>query len=186
MAQKKIIFGFVGQIASGKDLASEYLEIKYRASVFSFSKVLRDILDMIYLPHSRDNLIKLSEILRGAFGEDILGKTVLQDISKENSEIVVLGNIRRTEDAKSFLNLQNFVLTEIFADQKTRYERILKRAEKSDDQSKTYEEFLADNKRSTELSILEVAKLARERIDNNGTIEELYSQLDELVKKYVL
>jgi len=131
-------------------------------------------------------LIKLLEVLRSAFREDLLGKIVLQDILKENSEIVVLENIRRSEDSRSFLGVPNFVLIEIFADIKVRYERIIKRTQNPDDKNKTYEEFVAEHQRPNELSILEVAKLAHERVDNNGTIEALYRQLDELVRKYSL
>jgi hypothetical protein len=61
---------------------------------------------------------------------------------------------------------------------------LITRGENADDNTKTYEQFLTDHQRSTELSILDVIPQAKERIDNNGTIEGLYGQLDELVKKY--
>jgi hypothetical protein len=41
-----------------------------------------------------------------------------------------------------------------------------------------------DHKRSTEISILDIAKQATEEIDNNGSFDELYQQIDEIVKKY--
>ena len=75
-------------------------------------------------------------------------------------------------------------MVEIFAEPRTRYERLIKRGENADDNSKTYEQFLEDHKRSTEMSIPEVVARATEHVDNNGSLEELYSQLDALVKKY--
>src|SRR3989344_210346 len=100
----------------------------------------------------------------------------------------ILGFVGRLPGAKGLLpnNLKekNFILIEIFANPKTRYERLIKRGENSDDNNKTYEEFLEDHKRSTEMSIPEVAKNATEKIDNNGSIEDLHQQLDNLVKKY--
>ena len=63
-------------------------------------------------------------------------------------------------------------------------EPMCKFKKKADDNSKTYQEFLDDAKRSTEVSIEEVKKYAQESLDNDGTFEELYAQIDELVKKY--
>jgi dephospho-CoA kinase len=73
---------------------------------------------------------------------------------------------------------------EIFADVKIRYGRIIERRENPDDASKTFEQFLLDHERSTEISIPEVIAEADERIDNNGDEEYLHLQLDALIKKY--
>lgn len=185
MSQPKIIFGFTGLPVSGKGTTAAYLKSKYGASVFGFSKMLRDLLDRLYIPQTRDNLIKISEVLRATFGEDIMAKTMANDVAKDMAEIVVVEGIRRLADVEALLPMPNFVLVEIFADPKTRYSRITKREENIDDKQKTYAEFLADHKRSTELSILEVIKLAKEKIDNNGIEADLQRQLEELVKKYV-
>lgn len=185
MSQPKIIFGFTGLPVSGKGTAAAYLKNKYGASVFGFSKMLRDLVDRLYIPQSRDNLIKISEVLRATFGEDIMAKTMAKDVAKDSAEIVVVEGIRRLADVQALLSMPNFVLAEIFADPQVRYSRIVNRGENTDDKQKTYAEFLADHQRSTELSILEVIKLTKERIDNNGSEADLHRQLDELVKKYV-
>lgn len=185
MSQSKIIFGFTGLPVSGKGTAATYLKNKYGASVFGFSKMLRDLVDRLYIPQSRDNLIKISEVLRATFGEDIMARTMANDVEKDPAEIVVVEGIRRLADVEALLPLPDFILTEIFADPQVRYSRIVKRGENVDDKQKTYAEFLADHQRSTELSILEVIKLAKERINNNGSEADLHRQLDELVKKYV-
>jgi hypothetical protein len=39
----KIILGFTGPIASGKEVAKKYIETKYGASSFKFSTILRNI-----------------------------------------------------------------------------------------------------------------------------------------------
>ncbi|HBV58263.1 MAG TPA: hypothetical protein DEB73_03330 [Candidatus Magasanikbacteria bacterium] len=181
-AQKKIILGFTGLLASGKGAAAKYLEAKHGAATFRFSNMLRDILNRVYVPQARDNMIRLSEFLRGAYGEDIMAKTMFKDIAKDSAKVVVIEGIRRLADIEQ--NTPNFVLVEIFADPKIRYERLIKRGENPDDNSKTYEQFLADHKRSTEVSILEVIKHATEKVDNNGDLADLHKQLDELVKKY--
>lgn len=184
MTDNKVILGFTGLLASGKGTAAKYLEKKYGAANLRFSTILRDVVDRLYIPQSRDNLIKMSEALRDNFGEDLLAKVMAGDAAKSDQPIIVIEGIRREADIIHLSALPNFVLVEIFAEPRTRYERLIKRGENTDDTTKTYGEFLADHQRSTELSILDVIKKATERVDNNGTMEELHRRLDELVEKY--
>lgn len=184
MIQKKIIFGFSGLLSSGKGTAAKYLEEKYRASTYRFSTMLRDILNRIYVEQTRDNLIKLSEILRSAFGEDTLAKTIAKDAENDSNPIIVVEGIRRLADISYLQKLPNFILVEIFANPQIRYERLVKRGENADDNTKTYEQFLADHQRSTELSILDVIKEAKEKLNNNGDLESMQQQIDALIKKY--
>lgn len=181
---KKVIFGFTGLISSGKGTVASYFEKKYNASTYRFSTMLRQLLDRIYVEQNRDNIIKISESIRTLFGEDIMAKAMAKDVEKDTNQIVVVEGIRRPADIEYLRQLPHFVLVEIFADPMVRYERLISRGENTDDNSKTYEEFLADHQRSTELSILEVIPFATERIDNNGSEEQLHGQLDQLVKKY--
>ncbi len=181
---KKIIFGFTGSIASGKDTAGDYLEKKHNGKNFSYSDMLGDVTKRFYLEFNRDNLIKVSEMIREKFGENIMAKTMAKDIEKDDHHITSISNIRRLADIEYLGKLPGFVLVSIEADLEVRYKRLTNRGEKTDDNNKTYEQFLEDHQRSTELSILEVVKQAKEKIDNNGSLEELHKQLDELVKKY--
>ncbi|MBU0596871.1 AAA family ATPase [Patescibacteria group bacterium] len=180
----KIILGFTGLMAGGKGTAAKYLEEKHGAATFRFSTMLRDALDRFYLEHSRDNMIKMSEIMRGTYGEDIMAKTMAHDVGEADKNLIMVDGIRRMADIEHLKQMPNFVLVEIFADPKTRHERLVQRGENTDDTSKTYEQFLEDHNRSTEQSILEVITHANEKVDNNGNYEDLYKQLDDLVNKY--
>ncbi len=178
---KKIVLGFVGELSSGKGTSVSYLKEKYGASTYSFSTMLRDILDRIYVDQTRDNLIDLSVFLRGRFGEDTMAKTMAKDVQNDPADVVAIEGIRRHADIEYLKKLPNFVLVEISADQKTRFERLKKRNQNADDQTKTWEEFLADAKKPTEISIREVAKEAKQHINNNDSLKNLHHQLDTLV-----
>lgn len=180
----KIIIGFTGLLSSGKGTATKYLEQKYNAKNCRFSSILRDLLTRIYMEHSRDNLIRLSETIRTTFGENILAKAITEDAKNSDAEITVVDGVRRLVDIENLAKLPNFILVAISADPKIRYERLIKRGENIDDKNKTYEQFLADHQRSTETSILDVIPHAKENINNNGSTEDLYIQLDTLVNKY--
>lgn len=184
MITNKIIFGFVGLLASGKGTSAAYLNAKYKAGSYRFSSILGDICTRLYLPKNRDNLIKMSEAVRGAFGDNILAETIASDAVNDQNNLIVIDGIRRLGDIEKLKDLKNFVLVEIFAEPKIRYERLVERKEKTDDATKTFEEFLADHERSTEVTINDVLPFANEKIDNNGTFEELYAQIDALIKKY--
>lgn len=171
-------------MSSGKDTSANYLVEKYGGKNYSFSTMLGDVLKRYHLDFNRDNLIKISEAMREKFGEDILAKTMAEDVKDEPNQIVSISNIRRLADIKFLTAIPGFVLVSIDATPQNRYERIIKRGEKSDDNTKTYEQFLADQERSTEKTIPEVMALATEKLDNNGTFDELHQQLDQLVKKY--
>lgn len=184
MTDKKVVFGFAGLMASGKDTAADYLKNRHHASTYSFSTMLSDLLNRLYLESNRDYLIKMSECIRETFGEDIMAKTMARDVADDSHDLVVISNNRRLADIEYLSKMPNFVLVEIFADPRVRYERLVQRGQKTDDHTKTFEQFVEDHKRSTEMSILDVTAQATEHIDNNGTREELYAQLDALVEKY--
>lgn len=180
----KIILGLTGQIATGKGTAAAYLKEKYSASTYRFSTILRDLVDRIYIPQSRENLQDLSEFLRERFGEDVLAKVMAEDVKKDQNNLIVIDGIRRPDDVKYLKEIPGFILVHIFADMEKTYERIVMRGENTDDTQKTFEQFQKDHERESELKIAEIAGQAQETIDNNGTIENLYSQLDRLVEIY--
>lgn len=179
---RKVVFGFVGQMGSGKGTVAKYLEEKYGASTYRFSSIVRDVAKRLYLSENRDTLVKMSEALRAAFGENIFAKVIAEDAAHASNSIIMLDGIRRVSDID--FELPNFVLVEVFANMETRLKRIQARGENPDDATLTMEQFTANHERSTEKSIAEIAERATERIDNNGSSEELYKQIDALVEKY--
>ena len=87
----KIILGLAGEISSGKGTITKYLTDKYGASSCRFSTMLRDILDRLYMEHSRENMQKLSTMLRQNFGEDVLAKVMSEDVKKDDNKIKNVG-----------------------------------------------------------------------------------------------
>lgn len=177
----KIIIGLTGIIASGKDTVADYLVEKYQAEKISFSAPLRDILNRLYLPIDRAHMSGLAQILIDKFGGDLLSKVIAQEIEKSSKAIFVLPNIRRESDYSALEKFPGFVLVGINTDPKVCYERLTKRSQNLDDKTKTWEQFEKDLKLSTELRIPILAEKAPFKIDNNGSLTELYSQVDSLI-----
>jgi dephospho-CoA kinase len=178
----KIIIGFVGQIACGKEAAKKYLAQNYNTQDCKFSTSLRDVLGRLGIEVSRENLQKLSTILRAGFGEDLLAKVISIDASKLSSDIVIIDGVRRMADIKYLKDLPNFYLIKVEVDAKLRYERMKARNENVGDSEKTFEQFLKDQDNEAEKGIPEVMDFAKLSINNNGTLDELYYQTDKIIK----
>ncbi len=176
----KLVFGFVGPLASGKAVCQKYLSEKYNADSARFSTSLRDILTRLSLPISRTNLQDLSLDLRTRFGGDILARVIAADVKNSPKDIVVVDGIRRLDDIISLKDLPGFYLISIDAAPEIRYERMKKRNENAGDAEKTFAEFLNDGKREAELQIPEVMAAARFHLDNNGDLPALYAQIDKI------
>lgn len=177
----KIIIGLVGQIACGKEAAKKYIAQKYNTKDCRFSTPLRDVVKRLDIPESRENLQKISTILRAGFGEDLLAKVIALDASKLDSDIVVIDGVRRMADIKYLKDLPNFYLIKVDADPKIRYERMKSRNENTGDSEKTFEQFIADQNNEADREIPVVMDFAKIGINNNGTLEELYSQTDKII-----
>ncbi len=181
----KIILGIAGEMASGKGTVAKYLEEKHQASAHRFSTMLRNILDRLYLEHSRENMQKMSTILRQAYGEDTLARVMAEDVKNDTSKIIVIDGVRRLDDIKYLKKSPGFKLIYIEATIQKRYDRIIQRSENADDQNKTFAEFEKEHQGEPELQIKDLKNYADIVVDNNGGMEELYRQVDEVIRNDV-
>lgn len=186
LVMPKLILGLTGMIGSGKGLIGDYLQKNYGAEFFKFSTYLSRALDVMGLEQSRENMIKISEGLRHAFGEDALSYAVARDAMKSTAQLAVIDGLRRPQDLVGLTPLPHFKLAAVEADQKIRYDRITNRGEKAEEHSMTMEDFLKQEQRATEVTVPETMKLATLTITNNGTQEELEKQLDELMAQFTI
>ncbi len=181
MLNKTLVIGLAGEIASGKGATSKYLAQKYNAIEYKFSGILEDILNRVHIEKNRENFTKLSIGLRKYYGQDILAYALAEDIKKAGRHIIIVDGIRRKADLKYLKELDNFIFVFITADVKVRYERLIARNEKQDDQTKTFEQFQKDAQLETEVTINEMKGLADVIVDNNNSLEALYEQIDNII-----
>ena len=181
---KKIILGFAGEMSSGKGTAAKYLIEKHGAVAYRFSTILRDVVKRLRLPEDRETIQRTSTTLRREFGEDLLAKVMFEDAKQDTHDLIVIDGVRRLEDVKYLREIPEFKLCYITAPMKTRYARLILRGENVDDKTKTFEQFEDDHEGEPEREITKLEAFAAEIIDNAGTMPELHSQLDAIIKKY--
>lgn len=179
----KIILGLAAELAGGKGTVAKYVKEKYQGSTHRFSTMLRDLLDRLYLEQTRENMQKISSVIRQNFGEDVMAKVMQGDAKKDEHEIVVVDGVRRPADIKYLRELPEFKLIYIDTSLEKRYERIVKRGENPDDATKTFEQFKKDQEGEADSLIKNLKSEANFVVDNNGNFEDLYKQIDEIIKK---
>ncbi len=179
----KIILGLAGEIASGKGTTAKYICEKHGGNSHRFSTALRDVAARMYLEESRENLQKISTIFRENFFDDILSAVIAKDVLNDEHKIIAIDGVRRMADISYLQKIPGFKLVYIEAEMKKRYERIIGRGENTDDKTKTFEEFQKDHEREAERQIKDLKNQAEYVIDNNGSLDELYKQIDEIIKK---
>src|SRR3990167_6977571 len=183
--ENKIILGLAGEMAAGKSTVTEYLKEKHNAVTFRFSDMLRDILKRIHVEPERANLQSLSTFVRQTYGEDIMSKVIAQDVAASNASIIITEGIRRPSDIVYLRKLESFHMIAINTNERTRFELIIQRHKNPDDAQKTWEEFQAEGQQESEQKIKEIASETDFTIDNNGTKEELFAQIEEIIKKLI-
>jgi dephospho-CoA kinase len=178
----KIIIGLTGEMASGKTMTASYLQEKHGAAVYRFSDILRDTLKRLHKENKRKNLQEVSTMFRTVFGEDALAKAIAEDVRADNNKIIAIDGVRRLGDIEHLKKIEGFRLVYIETDLEVCHQRISQRNEKIDDQGKTLSEFKKDRQREAEQQIGGLKKFSDFVINNNGTLDELYKQIDRLVK----
>ena len=181
----KIIIGLAGEMACGKGTAAKHVEEKYRASSYRFSSMLRDVLKRLYVEEKRENIQKLSTMLRQNFGEDLFAKVMAEDVNKDENEVIVIDGIRRLSDIEYLKKIPEFKFVYIDADMLNCYKRIIKRGENSDDNNKTFKEFEREHLQESELQINDLKNYADFVIDNDVDFNHLYEQIDKIIENCI-
>jgi len=127
----------------------------------------------------------LALVLKEGYGPSVIIDSLIQDMEKNGSDIIIADGIRMHGDVEPFRKKygNNFFLIYVTADLRLRYERTKKRKEKEGEDKATFEEFLEEEGRLTEVSIHEIGRQANFKLNNNGTSEELKKQVDDMMKK---
>jgi len=179
---KKIIIGLVGESGSGKDTVADYLRDNHGAILMRFADPLRETLSLYIDNISREDLQWFSFALRSRFGNKVLSKALRTKIDTIKEGIVFINGMRVLEDYDFVKSFPNSYVVYVTLDQKSRWERIFGRGEKSDD-AVGFPKFQEMEKAEIEVNIPKIGEKADFRIENTGTKEELFEKVDEIINK---
>jgi dephospho-CoA kinase len=178
------VVGAVGQIGSGKDTVIKYISKRFSIPTISIGDIAREIARKEGLPATRENLQKITEKRFEEFGRSYFIEQTVRRLRHESKDKMLITGIRAPIDVATLRrNFQeDFVLICVLADERTRFQRLLKRAEARD--PKTWREFLKQDEAEERIfQLTKTCKQADYVVDNNGTAEELFQRVDEIIQR---
>jgi len=178
----KLIIGLVGEKLAGKDTVAEYIVKKHGAAHFRTSDILEDLLNILGLPITRRNEIDVGKAMEQTFGDKIIGQALLSRLKKSSATLVINNGLRQEyqfDEAKAM----GAKIIYVTAPAELRYARMVKRHQKIDDSGQSFEEFLKQDKEWIEEAIPKLGKRADFKIENVGSLEELYKKVDDIMSQ---
>lgn len=181
-----IIIGITGTLGAGKGTLVEYLVSKKGFVHYSVRDFLIEELNKRNMPVNRDTMVLLANELREKNSPSYIIDCLFEQ-AKQSGKDAVIESIRTSGEVNSLRQKDNFCLLAVDADPEIRYKRIVHRNSETD--HITFEEFLSNEQR--EMTSIDPNKQNLSKciamtdclLTNNGTIIELYKQLEETLFK---
>jgi dephospho-CoA kinase len=181
-----MIIGIAGTLGSGKGTVVEYLKTK-GFTHYSSSGTLCRMLEARGESTTRENLSHLANQLAQEYTGGILEMSHQFALAAGDTNYI-LESIHRVKEAAYIRSIGGVILG-VDADIEIRYSRISKRQEGQKD-NVSFEQFVADSQREDDgatnsgPNIRAVIGTADFIIVNNGTLTELYSQIDNFFERF--
>lgn len=180
-----MIIGIAGSFAAGKGAVVEYLVGEKGFSHYSSSDFITEEIERRKMPVNRDSMTTVANDLRKEHGASYITDSLFERARKYGGDVVI-ESLRAVAEVRHIKELGGVVLG-VNAESKLRYERALSRGGVKD--GVTYEKWLEQQEKEsnpddiTKQNIFGALKEADFHIENNGTIEELHSKVDEILNK---
>ncbi len=182
-----MIIGITGSFGAGKGVVVDYLVQQknfkhYSARTFIFEEAVRRGLDV---SKGREVTIPVANDLRAKNGPAYIIESLYKQAMAGGGDAVI-ESLRAVAEVRKLKELGGVVLG-VEADAHVRYERILKRGSETDNVS--YEQWLDQERREsnpndpTKQNIFGALKESDFILTNNGTPEELFEQVEEVLAK---
>lgn len=180
-----LIIGITGTLGAGKGTVVDYLTKNKGYKHFSVREFLTELIKKDGNEVNRDSMVSKANELRKQFGADYIAKELFKK-AKEQNENCIIESLRTPGEVEALKAIGGFTLLAVDANQETRYKRITQRASETDKVS--FEEFVENEKREmestdpTKQNLSKCIEMADFLIKNDGTLEDLYEQIEKITK----
>lgn len=182
-----IIIGITGTIGAGKGTVVDYLVSHKNFAHYSARAFITEEVLLRGLPVNRDTVTATAKDMREKTGPCTVAEALYKK-AYANGQNAIIESLRNTGEVSFLKGQANFFLLGVDADRKVRYERIVKR--NSDLDHVTYEKFISDEEREMTATdpfsqnIKGCMDLAGAIVRNDGTLEELYVEVDKALAPF--
>ena len=176
------VIGTVGMPGSGKSVISQILKEKLNSFYIVMGDVIREEVMKEGLEPTPDNVQMIMITIRKREGNDIVAKRCIEKL-KENEvkyEWAIIEGLRGLEELSTFRKHLNFLLIAVHASPPTRFNRLKQRGRSDDPKNRE----MFDKRDLTELKvgIGSVIALADHILVNEGSKEDLFGKIDQLLE----
>ena len=177
-----MIIGLSGKNGSGKTAVCDYLQSRGFVC-YSLSDEIRREIRRTGREITREILIEVGNELRQKLGPGVLAERILSNLESDRN--YVIDSIRNPHEVEVLRNRPDFTLLALEADEALRFERSRSRGREG--AAQTLAQFVEEEARELDSGnpanqqLLSTRRLADLVVTNNGTLEELHRQLDELL-----
>ncbi|HWB61886.1 MAG TPA: AAA family ATPase [Chitinophagales bacterium] len=182
------IIGITGTLGAGKGTIVDYLTQHHHFKHFSVREYLSRIIKAHGQQVNRDTLVATANELRAQNTPSFIAEELYREAS-ESGEDCIIESIRTVGEITALRAKGKFYLFAVDAGQKLRYQRIVERASETDRISfETFVENEAREMNSTDPNKQNLGacmNLADYKFVNNGSFDELYRQIDEVLKQII-
>jgi len=181
------IIAILGLPGSGKTVTIDYLMKKYSWPKVYFGQIIFDEMKLRNLEINEKNERLVREELRQTFGLLHYAKQIIKIIeAMPNQPVILVESLYSWDEYLCFKERfgQNFSTIAIYGSPKTRYQRLADRLERplltpEEAQSRDYAQIV----NITQAGPITMANYS---INNEGSFEELYSDIEKVVSKIVI
>jgi predicted RNA binding protein with dsRBD fold (UPF0201 family)/dephospho-CoA kinase len=179
-----LVIGFVGFPGSGKSEATTIAQTKGFVSV-AMGDVVRSYMSKSRIQLSERNVGRIANKLRADHGMDVIAKMCIPVVHGLTSQKVVIDGIRGIAEVNAFKEefKGDFKLISIIARPKVRFKRV--KGRNRPDDALSLQRFEEKDERELAWGLKEALEAAEYSIQNEGTLEELNSNVSRLLEKLV-
>jgi dephospho-CoA kinase len=182
-----LCIGITGTIGAGKGTVVEYLTVHKGFRHFSVRGFLLEQIRLEGMAENRDTMFRMGNRMRAEHGPSYV-VDCLYDMAVKSEGNCVIESIRTPGEAFSLRKKGKFYLLAVDADPELRYQRIVER--KSETDKISFSTFVENEEREmtsadpNRQNIRECIRLADFILTNNGTREELFAGVEDVLKKF--
>lgn len=181
-----MILGITGSFGAGKGAVVDYLVQKKGFVHFAARSFIIKEIERRGLPIDRDSMAMVANDLRAEHGPTYVMECLLKEAEASGKDAVI-ESLRAVAEAQ-FIQQEGGIVLGIDAPAEIRFDRVIRRASETD--HVTFEKWVEQEKKEmnpgdpTKQDIFGALKISDMIIQNDGTLEELYSKIDSVLEQF--
>ncbi len=172
----------VGMPGAGKGIIVDIARERFNLKTYTMGDVIREEALRKYGEITPETMLKVSREVREKYGSQYVAIKTYERIDR-SEKVVLIDGVRSLDEVEYFRKHGETIIIAIHASPRTRFERLLKRGRVGD--PRNWEEFVERDMIELSFGIGNVIALADYMIVNEGDIEEVRREVENVLRKII-